>query len=205
MRVALGHDRVEGLGGVGPDAAGAVLALVRALGARGCRNLLLRSHAELDLTDAAATDAVFASARPEAVVHLAAQVGQTVQRQVDRSQGDVHPLGNPHYWLDPANGHRIVEIAGIDAVIAMEARGFVFGAPVALALGAGIRTAGGMHHRLADPYPSIDAGPGELQIECTRHGRFRPAGVRRAGGRTPGPPAPPGPCPASSSARTSGC
>ena len=23
---------------------------------------------------------------------------------VDRSMGDVHPLGNPHYWLDPANG-----------------------------------------------------------------------------------------------------
>jgi zinc/manganese transport system substrate-binding protein len=21
-----------------------------------------------------------------------------------RAQGDVHPLGNPHYWLDPANG-----------------------------------------------------------------------------------------------------
>ena len=26
---------------------------------------------------------------------------------VDRSQGDVHVLGNPHYWLDPANGRRI--------------------------------------------------------------------------------------------------
>jgi len=26
---------------------------------------------------------------------------------VDRSQGDVHPLGNPHYWLDPANAKRI--------------------------------------------------------------------------------------------------
>jgi len=26
---------------------------------------------------------------------------------VDRSQGDVHALGNPHYWLDPANGRRI--------------------------------------------------------------------------------------------------
>ena len=26
---------------------------------------------------------------------------------VDRSQGDVHPLGNPHYWLDPQNGKRI--------------------------------------------------------------------------------------------------
>jgi zinc/manganese transport system substrate-binding protein len=23
---------------------------------------------------------------------------------VDRSMGDVHPVGNPHYWLDPANG-----------------------------------------------------------------------------------------------------
>lgn len=23
---------------------------------------------------------------------------------VSRSQGDVHPFGNPHYWLDPANG-----------------------------------------------------------------------------------------------------
>ncbi len=23
--------------------------------------------------------------------------------KVDRSQGDVHPLGNPHYWLDPDN------------------------------------------------------------------------------------------------------
>jgi zinc/manganese transport system substrate-binding protein len=23
---------------------------------------------------------------------------------VDRSKGDVHPLGNPHYWLDPLNG-----------------------------------------------------------------------------------------------------
>jgi zinc/manganese transport system substrate-binding protein len=27
-----------------------------------------------------------------------------VPAQVSRSQGDVHPFGNPHYWLDPANG-----------------------------------------------------------------------------------------------------
>jgi zinc/manganese transport system substrate-binding protein len=26
---------------------------------------------------------------------------------IDRSQGDVHALGNPHYWLDPSNGRRI--------------------------------------------------------------------------------------------------
>ena len=29
---------------------------------------------------------------------------------VDRSQGDVHPLGNPHYWLDPDNGKRIAHL-----------------------------------------------------------------------------------------------
>jgi len=27
--------------------------------------------------------------------------------QVTRAMGDVHPLGNPHYWLDPENGRRI--------------------------------------------------------------------------------------------------
>ena len=29
---------------------------------------------------------------------------------VDRSQGDVHPLGNPHYWLHPENGRRIARM-----------------------------------------------------------------------------------------------
>jgi ABC-type Zn uptake system ZnuABC Zn-binding protein ZnuA len=29
---------------------------------------------------------------------------------VDRSMGDVHPLGNPHYWLDPENGRRIARM-----------------------------------------------------------------------------------------------
>lgn len=29
---------------------------------------------------------------------------------VDRSQGDVHPLGNPHYWLHPENGRRIAKL-----------------------------------------------------------------------------------------------
>jgi zinc/manganese transport system substrate-binding protein len=32
---------------------------------------------------------------------------------VSRAQGDVHPLGNPHYWLDPDNGRRVAKgIAG---------------------------------------------------------------------------------------------
>ena len=40
--------------------------------------------------------------------HLDASVGvlrlEVPTQEVDRSMGDVHPLGNPHYWLDPLNG-----------------------------------------------------------------------------------------------------
>ncbi|HYL77958.1 MAG TPA: metal ABC transporter substrate-binding protein [Bryobacteraceae bacterium] len=30
-------------------------------------------------------------------------------QQVTRAMGDVHPLGNPHYWLSPENGRRIAK------------------------------------------------------------------------------------------------
>ena len=29
--------------------------------------------------------------------------------EITRAMGDVHPLGNPHYWLDPNNGRRIAQ------------------------------------------------------------------------------------------------
>jgi len=29
------------------------------------------------------------------------------QGNLTRAEGDVHPMGNPHYWLDPDNGRRI--------------------------------------------------------------------------------------------------
>jgi ABC-type Zn uptake system ZnuABC Zn-binding protein ZnuA len=29
--------------------------------------------------------------------------------QITRAEGDVHPLGNPHFWLDPENGRRIAK------------------------------------------------------------------------------------------------
>ena len=29
--------------------------------------------------------------------------------QITRAMGDVHPLGNPHYWLDPGNGRKIAQ------------------------------------------------------------------------------------------------
>ena len=33
-----------------------------------------------------------------------------VQANADRSMGDVHPRGNPHYWLHPENGKRIARL-----------------------------------------------------------------------------------------------
>jgi ABC-type Zn uptake system ZnuABC Zn-binding protein ZnuA len=31
----------------------------------------------------------------------------------DRSMGDVHPLGNPHYLLDPLNGPKVARLSAI--------------------------------------------------------------------------------------------
>jgi zinc/manganese transport system substrate-binding protein len=38
---------------------------------------------------------------------LTAKILEIPTGQVTRAMGDVHPLGNPHYWLDPGNGRRI--------------------------------------------------------------------------------------------------
>ena len=43
-------------------------------------------------------------------VSRAMPVMDVPQGNVDRSMGDVHPLGNPHYWLDPENGRRIARL-----------------------------------------------------------------------------------------------
>ncbi|MBZ5624386.1 MAG: metal ABC transporter substrate-binding protein [Acidobacteriia bacterium] len=37
------------------------------------------------------------------------QIREIPTGQVTRAMGDVHPLGNPHYWLDPENGRRIAK------------------------------------------------------------------------------------------------
>ena len=50
-------------------------AIVRNLQAKGYTNLLLRTHAELDLTNQAATDAFFAQEKPDYVFLAAAKVG----------------------------------------------------------------------------------------------------------------------------------
>ena len=42
-----------------------------------------------------------------------AEILEIPKGQVTRAMGDVHPLGNPHYWLDPDNGRRVAHgIAG---------------------------------------------------------------------------------------------
>src|SRR6266436_8129949 len=38
-----------------------------------------------------------------------AEILEIPQGAFTRAEGDVHPLGNPHYWLDPDNGRRIAK------------------------------------------------------------------------------------------------
>jgi zinc/manganese transport system substrate-binding protein len=40
---------------------------------------------------------------------LKAQILDVPTGQITRAMGDVHPLGNPHYWLDPENGKRVAQ------------------------------------------------------------------------------------------------
>jgi ABC-type Zn uptake system ZnuABC Zn-binding protein ZnuA len=40
---------------------------------------------------------------------LSAKILEIPTGQITRAMGDVHPLGNPHYWLDPENGRRIAK------------------------------------------------------------------------------------------------
>ena len=51
---------------------------------------------------------------------LTARILDIPTGQITRAMGDVHPQGNPHYWLDPDNGNRIAKaierkLAAMDA------------------------------------------------------------------------------------------
>jgi ABC-type Zn uptake system ZnuABC Zn-binding protein ZnuA len=54
-----------------------------------------------------------AKLQPGAPGYLDASLGAKIldlpSGQVTRAMGDVHPQGNPHYWLDPGNGRRIAQ------------------------------------------------------------------------------------------------
>jgi len=47
---------------------------------------------------------------------LQAQILDVPGGQVTRAEGDVHPLGNPHYWMDPENG-KIIAKEIFDALV----------------------------------------------------------------------------------------
>ena len=40
---------------------------------------------------------------------LTARILEIPTGQITRAMGDVHPAGNPHYWLEPGNGRRIAQ------------------------------------------------------------------------------------------------
>ena len=48
--------------------------------------------------------------------HLDASEGvlrlEVPTQRIDRSMGDIHPLGNPHYWIDPLNGRIVAKNIG---------------------------------------------------------------------------------------------
>jgi zinc/manganese transport system substrate-binding protein len=62
------------------------------------------------LLDGARNQKIRPGGRGHVDVSKAINVLDRAQGNVDRSQGDVHPLGNPHYWLDPENGRRIAKL-----------------------------------------------------------------------------------------------
>jgi zinc/manganese transport system substrate-binding protein len=40
---------------------------------------------------------------------LSAKILEIPTGQITRAMGDVHPQGNPHFWLDPSNGRRVAQ------------------------------------------------------------------------------------------------
>jgi zinc/manganese transport system substrate-binding protein len=54
-----------------------------------------------------------AKIQPGAAGHLDASDGARIldvpAGRITRAMGDVHPQGNPHYWLDPGNGRRMAQ------------------------------------------------------------------------------------------------
>jgi zinc/manganese transport system substrate-binding protein len=76
-------------------------------------NLLIAVGRELEIgwLPPLITQSRNAKVQPEAAGYLDASLTARILElptgQITRAMGDVHPQGNPHYWLDPDNGRRI--------------------------------------------------------------------------------------------------
>src|ERR1051325_6855703 len=73
-------------------------------------DVLLEGGAELEigwlppLVNNARNDKILGDAPGHVILSRGIRLLELPTGPVDRSMGDVHPLGNPHYWLDPGNG-----------------------------------------------------------------------------------------------------
>jgi ABC-type Zn uptake system ZnuABC Zn-binding protein ZnuA len=73
-------------------------------------DVLLEGGAELEigwlppLLNGARNSKILTGGRGHVVMSDGIRLLEVPLTPVDRSMGDVHPLGNPHYWLDPENG-----------------------------------------------------------------------------------------------------
>jgi zinc/manganese transport system substrate-binding protein len=83
-------------------------------------DILLEGGAELEigwlppLVSGARNSKILSEATGHLILSRGIRLLDVPTGPVDRSMGDVHPSGNPHYWLDPANGKIIA--ASITAV-----------------------------------------------------------------------------------------
>lgn len=81
-------------------------------------DLLIEGGADLEvgwlptLVTAARNGKIQGSGQGHLVLGPAVKLRDVPTTPVDRSMGDVHPSGNPHFWLDPANGKIIAEKIG---------------------------------------------------------------------------------------------
>ena len=79
-------------------------------------DLLIEGGAELEigwlppLLEGARNRKITGNSPGHLVLAAGMQLLDVPDRPVDRSMGDVHTRGNPHFWLDPENGKRIAQL-----------------------------------------------------------------------------------------------
>jgi ABC-type Zn uptake system ZnuABC Zn-binding protein ZnuA len=79
-------------------------------------DVLIEGGAELEigwlppLVNGARNGRILADAPGHVVLGRFIRLLEVPNGPVDRSMGDIHPLGNPHFWLDPENGKIIAKV-----------------------------------------------------------------------------------------------
>jgi zinc/manganese transport system substrate-binding protein len=94
-------------------------------------DMLIEGGAELEigwlppLVAGARNSKILSDAPGRVILSRNIQLLEVPTGPVDRSMGDVHPLGNPHYWLDPQNGKLIAQTLA-DAFSRVDERNAVY-------------------------------------------------------------------------------